>query len=249
MNRREFVFSTGVVGAGFLGTGRTASHLLHAGPATDFAPNLKSEEKTVAFSVPPLPYPFDALEPHIDAKTMEIHHDKHHGAYVTNLNKALEGHADLQSKSLEDLLKNLDSLPDSIRNAVRNNAGGHWNHSLFWTQMKKGGGGEPKGDLAAAIKSTFGSFADFQAKFAAAGVGRFGSGWAWLLVKDGKLVIDSTPNQDTPISLNGKAVLGLDVWEHAYYLKYQNRRPDYIAAWWNVVNWDSAAEQYATAKK
>jgi superoxide dismutase, Fe-Mn family len=249
MNRRKFVLSTGIVGAGFLGTRRTASRLLHAAPATDFAPNLKSEEKTVAFSVPPLPYPFDALEPHIDAKTMEIHHDKHHGAYVTNLNKALEGHADLQSKSLEDLLKNLDSLPDSIRNAVRNNAGGHWNHSLFWTQLKKGGGGEPKGDLAAAINSTFGSFADFQTKFAAAGVGRFGSGWAWLLVKDGKLAIDSTPNQDTPISLNGKAVLGLDVWEHAYYLKYQNRRPDYIAAWWNVVNWDSAAEQYAAAKK
>jgi superoxide dismutase, Fe-Mn family len=249
MNRRKFVLSTGIVGAGFLGTGRTVSRLLHPAPATDFAPNLKSEEKTVAFSVPPLPYPFDALEPHIDAKTMEIHHDKHHGAYVTNLNKALEGHADLQSKSLEDLLKNLDSLPDSIRNAIRNNAGGHWNHSLFWTQLKKGGGGEPKGDLAAAINSTFGSFADFQTKFAAAGVGRFGSGWAWLLVKDGKLAIDSTPNQDTPISLNGKAVLGLDVWEHAYYLKYQNRRPDYIAAWWNVVNWDSAAEQYAAAKK
>jgi Fe-Mn family superoxide dismutase len=249
MNRRNFIVGTGIVGAGLLGAGDAASGLLHAGTATDFEPNLKSEEKPVAFSVPPLPYAFDALEPHIDAKTMEIHHDKHHGAYVANLNKALDGHADLQSKSLEDLLKNLDALPDAIRNPVRNNAGGHWNHSLFWTQLKKGGGGEPSGDLAAAIKSTFGSFADFQTKFAAAGVGRFGSGWAWLLVKDGKLVIDSTPNQDTPISLNGKAVLGLDVWEHAYYLKYQNKRPDYIAAWWNVVNWDSAAEQYAAAKK
>jgi superoxide dismutase, Fe-Mn family len=249
MNRRNFIVGTGIVGAGLLGAGHAAPGLLHAGTATDFAPNLNLEEKTVAFTVPPLPYPFDALEPHIDAKTMEIHHDKHHAAYVNNLNKALEGHADLQSKSLEDLLKNLDSLPDSIRNAVRNNAGGHWNHSLFWTQMKKGGGGEPQGDLAAAIKSAFGSFADFQTKFAAAGVGRFGSGWAWLLVKDGKLAIDSTPNQDTPISLNAKAVLGVDVWEHAYYLKYQNRRPDYIAAWWNVVNWDSAAEQYAAAKK
>jgi Fe-Mn family superoxide dismutase len=223
----------------------------HASPgkASDFAANVISEEKRVAFSVPPLPYPFDALEPHIDAKTMEIHHDKHHGAYFANLNKTLEGHADLQLKSLEDLLKILDALPDSIRAAVRNNAGGHWNHSLFWTQLKKGGGGEPKGDLAAAIRSTFGSFTDFQTKFAAAGVGRFGSGWAWLIVKAGKLAIDSTPNQDTPISLNGKAVLGLDVWEHAYYLKYQNRRPDYIAAWWNVVNWDSAADLYAAAKK
>ncbi len=247
MNRREFMVGTGIVGAGLLGTSNTASGLLHPGTATDFAANLKSEEKPVAFSVPPLPYSFDALEPHIDAKTMEIHHDKHHAAYVTNLNKALDGHADLQSKSLEDLLKGLDALPDGIRNAVRNNAGGHWNHSLFWTQLKKGTA--PAGDLAAAINSAFGSFADFQAKFAAAGVGRFGSGWAWLIVKDGKLAIDSTPNQDTPISLNGKAVLGLDVWEHAYYLKYQNRRPDYIAAWWNVVNWDSAAELYAAAKK
>ena len=249
MNRRYFIVNTGIVGAGLFGASRAASSLLHADPAANFEANLKLEEKSVAFTVPPLPYPFDALEPHIDAKTMEIHHDKHHGAYVTNLNKALEGHADLQSKSLEDLLKNLDAVPDSIRNAVRNNAGGHWNHSLFWTQLSKGGGGEPKGDLAAGIKSTFASFADFQTKFAAAAVGRFGSGWAWLLVKDGKLAIDSTPNQDTPISLHAKAILGLDVWEHSYYLKYQNRRPDYIAAWWNVVNWDSAAEQHAAAKK
>ena len=212
----------------------------------------------MAFTVPPLPYPFDALEPHIDAKTMEIHHDKHHGAYVNNLNKALEGHADLQSKSLDDLLKGLDKIPENIRAAVRNNAGGHWNHSLFWTQLMKGGGGEPKGELADAIKSAFGSFAEFQTKFTAAATGRFGSGWAWLMVKDGKLVIDSTPNQDTPISVtkevlpalpSGKAVLGLDVWEHAYYLKYQNRRPDYIAAWWNVVNWESAAEQFKAAKQ
>jgi superoxide dismutase, Fe-Mn family len=209
----------------------------------------KMEEKPVAFTVPPLPYPADALEPYIDARTMEIHHDKHHGAYVTNLNKALEGHADLQAKSVDDLLKHLDSIPEKIRTAVRNNAGGHWNHTLFWTQLKKGGGGEPKGDLAAAIKSAFGSFAGFQEKFTAAALGRFGSGWAWLMVNDGQLTIDSTPNQDTPISLNGKAVLGLDVWEHAYYLKYQNVRGDYIKAWWNVVNWDSAAEHYAKAKK
>jgi Fe-Mn family superoxide dismutase len=248
MNRRKFIVGTGIVGAGLLGASNAAPGLLHADTATEFAPNLNLEEKPLAFTVPPLSYPFDALEPHIDAKTMEIHHDKHHGAYVTNLNKALEGHADLQSKSLEDLLKGLDSLPDSIRNAVRNNAGGHWNHSLFWTQLKKGGGGEPKGDLAAAIKQTFGAFADFQAKFAAAGTGRFGSGWAWLLVKDGKLAIDSTPNQDTPISLNAKAVLGLDVWEHAYYLKYQNRRPEYVEAWWNVVNWEEIEKAFGSAK-
>ena len=249
MDRRRFLLGSGIFGAGLLGVANARAGLSQLNPATDFETNLKMEEKSVAFSVPPLPYSFDALEPHIDAKTMEIHHDKHHSAYVTNLNKALEGHADLQSKSLEDLLKNLDSLPDAIRNAVRNNAGGHWNHSLFWTQMKKGGGGEPKGELGDAIKSAFGSFKDFQDKFSAAGVGRFGSGWAWLLVKDGKLAIDSTPNQDTPISLKAKAVLGIDVWEHAYYLKYQNKRPDYIAAWWNVVNWDSAAEHYANAKK
>jgi superoxide dismutase, Fe-Mn family len=249
LNRRGFIFNAGIAGAGLLGAANRGAGLLHANPAADSEANLNLEEKSVAFTVPPLPYPFDALEPHIDAKTMEIHHDKHHAAYVTNLNKALEGHPELQSKSLEDLLSGLDSIPENIRNAVRNNAGGHWNHSLFWTQMKKGGGGEPKGALADAIKSSFGSFAEFQAKFAAAGVGRFGSGWAWLLVKDGKLAIDSTPNQDTPISLKAKAVLGLDVWEHAYYLKYQNRRPDYITAWWNVVNWDSAAEHYAAAKK
>jgi len=180
---------------------------------------------------------------------MEIHHDKHHGAYVTNLNKALEGHADLQAKSVDDLLKGLDAIPENIRMAVRNNAGGHWNHTLFWTLMKKGGGGEPKGDLAGAINSAFGSFAEFQNKFAAAGLGRFGSGWAWLIVRDGRLAIDSTPNQDTPYMLGGKAVLGLDVWEHAYYLKYQNVRGDYIKAWWNVLDWDKAASLYAAAKK
>jgi len=198
--------------------------------------------------LPPLPYAFDALEPYIDAKTMEIHHDKHHNAYVTNLNKALETHPNLQNKSLEELLSGLDSLPEAIRAAVRNNGGGHWNHSFFWPILKVNGGVAPSGELAAAINSAFGSFADFKTKFAAAGAGRFGSGWAWLLVKGGKLVIDSTPNQDTPISLGGKAVLGLDVWEHAYYLKYQNRRPDYIEAWWNVVNWDAAAKNYAAAK-
>ena len=201
------------------------------------------------FSVPPLAYPFDALEPYIDAKTMEIHHDKHHGAYVTNLNKALEGNAGLQSKSIDDLMRGLDSVPEAIRAAVRNNGGGHWNHSMFWTILRKGGGGEPKGDLGAAINSAFGSFADFKSKFSAAGMGRFGSGWAWLSFKDGRLAIDSTPNQDNPLMSGGKPVMGLDVWEHAYYLKYQNRRADYIEAWWNLVNWDAVAGNYAAAKK
>src|SRR5580658_843763 len=206
------------------------------------------KESHVPFELPPLPYSFDALEPYIDAKTMEIHHDKHHGAYVTNLNKALEGQSALQSLSIDALLAKLDTVPENIRGAVRNNGGGHWNHSMFWKIMKKGGGGEPSGALADAIKSAFGSFADFKTKFAAAGVGRFGSGWAWVVVKDGKLAIESTPNQDNPLMSGGKAVMGLDVWEHAYYLKYQNRRPDYIEAWWNVVNWEEIAGNYAAAK-
>ncbi len=249
MNRRKFLFNTGIVGAGLLGTRNSAPGLLRAGSAAKSDSNHRLAETPAAFTVPPLPYAFDALEPYIDAKTMEIHHDKHHGAYVTNLNKALDSQAALQGKSLEDLLRGLDAVPENIRNAVRNNGGGHWNHSMFWTIMKKGGGGEPKGDLAAAINSAFGSFADFKTKFAAAGTGRFGSGWAWLLIKDGKLAIDSSPNQDNPIMSGGKPVMGLDVWEHAYYLKYQNRRPEYIEAWWNVVNWDAVAENFASAKK
>ena len=200
----------------------------------------------MAFELPPLPYAKDALEPHIDAQTMEIHHDKHHNAYVTNLNKALEGHPELQSKSLEDLLKSLDSLPEAIRAAVRNNGGGHSNHTFFWQIMGPNAGGAPTGDLANAINAAFGSFDNFKTQFAAAGVGRFGSGWAWLLVNpDGSVSITSTPNQDTPISEGKTPILGLDVWEHAYYLKYQNRRPDYIAAWWNVVNWAEVAKRYA----
>ena len=187
MNRRNFLRNTSIVGAGLLGAGNSAAGLLRAGTVIHSDSNLTLEDKPVAFTVPPLPYSFDALEPYIDAKTMEIHHDKHHGAYVTNANKALEGHADLQAKSIDDLLKGLDSVPEGIRNAVRNNAGGHWNHSFFWTLMKKGGGGEPKGDLSAAISSAFGSFAGFQEKFAAAGMGRFGSGWAWLLVRECQL--------------------------------------------------------------
>jgi Fe-Mn family superoxide dismutase len=180
--------------------------------------------------------------------TMEIHHGKHHNAYVTNLNKALEGQEALANLPLEQLLAQLDRVPENIRTAVRNNGGGHLNHSMFWKIMKKGGGGEPKGPLADAIKSAFGSFADFKTKFSQAGVTRFGSGWAWLLLKDGKLAVESTPNQDHPIMSGGKAVMGLDVWEHAYYLKYQNRRPDYIEAWWSVVNWDEIEKNYAAAK-
>lgn len=249
MDRRKLLVAGSIAGAALLGAGKLGASLLAADGPENFKENFTPEDSSMPFTVPPLPYSFDALEPYIDAKTMEIHHDKHHGAYVTNLNKALEGQLDLQSKSIDDLLKNLDAVPESIRNAVRNNGGGHWNHSLFWTLMKKGGGGEPKGDLAAAIASTFGSFSAFQEKFAAAGIARFGSGWAWLIVKDGKLAIDSTPNQDTPYFLGGKVVLGLDVWEHAYYLKYQNVRPEYIKQWWNVVNWDKAAELYGAAKK
>jgi superoxide dismutase, Fe-Mn family len=206
------------------------------------------KEGPVAHVLPPLPYAFDALEPYIDKMTMEIHHDKHHNAYVTNLNKALEGQADLLALSIDQLLAQLDRVPKNIRTAVRNNGGGHWNHSMFWKIMKKGGGGEPKGPLAEAIRSTFGSFADFKTKFNQAGATRFGSGWAWLLVKDGKLVVDSTPNQDNPIMSGTKPVMGLDVWEHAYYLKYQNRRPDYMEAWWNVVNWEEIEKNYAAAK-
>src|SRR5215470_16490503 len=183
MDRRKFLVNGGIAGVGLLGAGNIAPGLLEAGTRSDLDSHLNLEDKPVAFTVPPLPYPNDALEPYIDARTMEIHHDKHHGAYVTNLNKALEGHSDLQAKSIDDILKNLDSVPENIRAAVRNNGGGHWNHSLFWQLMKKGGGGEPKGDLLAGINTTFGSFAGFQEKFAAAGLGRFGSGWAWLIVK------------------------------------------------------------------
>ncbi len=208
-----------------------------------------TKEGPVAHALPPLPYASDSLEPYIDKMTMEIHHGKHHNAYVTNLNKALEGNAALQAKTLDDLLRGLDQVPENIRTAVRNNGGGHWNHSMFWKIMKKGGGGEPKGELASAIQSAFGSFADFKTKFGQAATTRFGSGWAWLSFQGGKLAIESTPNQDNPLMAGGKAVMGLDVWEHAYYLKYQNRRPDYIEAWWNVVNWDAVAENFAAAKK
>lgn len=213
----------------------------------------------MAFTLPALPYGFDALEPVIDTATMQIHHGKHHQAYITNLNNALAGKDDLAAKSADDLIKNLAAVPDDIRPAVRNNAGGHVNHSLFWTLLApKGQGGEPTGALADAIKSAFGSLADLKPKFQEAGAKRFGSGWAWLVVKDGKLVIGSTANQDNPTmgdgvlatsgGISGKPILGVDVWEHAYYLKYQNRRPDYLTAIWDVINWKRVGELFAAAK-
>jgi Fe-Mn family superoxide dismutase len=200
----------------------------------------------MAYELPKLPYAYDALEPHIDARTMEIHYTKHHQAYVDNVNKAIKGKADLEKKSVEDLISDLKSVPEDIRTVVRNNGGGHANHSFFWKIMGPNAGGEPKGKLADDIKSTFGSFDDFKEKFADAGVKRFGSGWAWLIKnKNGKLEIISTPNQDSPLMDGNTPILGVDVWEHAYYLKYQNRRPDYLKAWWNVVNWDAVAKNYS----
>jgi Fe-Mn family superoxide dismutase len=199
----------------------------------------------MAFTLPPLPYDFAALEPHIDAKTMEIHHGKHHQTYVNNLNAAIEKAPELASKSLDDLMRSVNNVPEAVRTAVRNNGGGHWNHSMFWQIMAPKAGGEPGGNLGAAIKSAFGDFAKFREQFSAAGVGRFGSGWAWLINNGGKLSITSTPNQDNPLMEGQKAVMGLDVWEHAYYLKYQNRRPDYITAWWNVVNWKEVEKRFS----
>jgi Fe-Mn family superoxide dismutase len=208
----------------------------------------------MAYELPALPYPKNALEPHFDAQTMEIHHDKHHAAYVTNVNKAIAGKADLESKSVEDLIRNLDAVPADIKGAVRNNGGGHANHSMFWKLLAANAGGDPSGKLADDIKSSFGSFETFKEKFEAAGIGRFGSGWAWLVVNGGKLEIVSTANQDNPImgkaisGAEGKPILGCDVWEHAYYLKYQNRRADYLKAFWNVVNWAEVAKCYEAAK-
>ena len=200
----------------------------------------------MAFELPKLPYAYDALEQHIDKETMEIHHTKHHNTYVTKLNDAVKG-TDLESKSIEDIIKNLNSVPDDIRTAVQNNGGGHYNHSLFW-EMLTPNASEPSGEVVDAISSTFGSLDKFKEEFAAAAAGRFGSGWAWLVVDNGELSIVSTPNQDNPLSEGKIPVLGLDVWEHAYYLKYQNKRPDYISAFWNVVNWDKVNELYQAAK-
>ena len=198
----------------------------------------------MAHVLPPLPYAPEALEPHIDAQTMQIHHGKHHQAYVTNLNAAIEKAPELASWSLDDLNRRINEVPDAVRTAVRNNGGGHWNHSLFWSLMAPNAGGEPTGELGEAISSTFGSFTGFKEQLQAAGVGRFGSGWAWLVNAGGVLSIMSTPNQDNPLMDGKKAILGVDVWEHAYYLKYQNRRADYLAAWWNVVNWGEVTKLY-----
>jgi Fe-Mn family superoxide dismutase len=202
----------------------------------------------MAYELPQLPYAYDALEPHIDKETMNIHHTKHHNTYITNVNAALEGHDDLLSKSVEELVSNLDAVPESARTAVRNNGGGHANHSLFWTILSPNGGGVPSGELADKISSKFGSFETFKEEFAKAGATRFGSGWAWLVVNNGELEVTSTPNQDSPLMEGKTPILGLDVWEHAYYLNYQNRRPDYIGAFWNVVNWEEVNRRYEEAK-
>ncbi|WP_045517644.1 superoxide dismutase [Neobacillus niacini] len=202
----------------------------------------------MAFELPQLPYAYDALEPHIDKETMNIHHTKHHNTYVTNLNNALQGNEELLSKSVEEVIANLDAVPEAARTAVRNNGGGHANHSLFWQILAPNGGGAPTGELADAISSKFGSFDSFKEEFAKAATTRFGSGWAWLAVSNGELEVSSTPNQDSPLMEGKTPILGLDVWEHAYYLNYQNRRPDYISSFWNVVNWDEVSKRYNAAK-
>ncbi|MBG9444844.1 MULTISPECIES: superoxide dismutase [Bacillaceae] len=202
----------------------------------------------MAFELPQLPYAYDALEPNIDKETMNIHHTKHHNTYVTNLNNALEGNEELLSKTVEEVVSNLDAVPEAARTAVRNNGGGHANHSLFWQIISPNGGGEPTGELADAISSKFGSYDSFKEEFAKAATTRFGSGWAWLVVNNGELEVTSTPNQDSPLMEGKTPILGLDVWEHAYYLKYQNRRPEYINSFWNVVNWDEVTKRYSAAK-
>lgn len=240
--RRNFM--RGLAGAALSATvvAGPMSKLLGADPVKAAPP----APPTGPFKLPPLPYAYDALEPSIDKLTMQIHHDKHHQSYINNLNIAVKGHADLSAMSVDELLKNLDKVPENIRTAVRNNGGGHANHTMFWEIMGPGAGGEPKGKLLAAIDASFGSFDKFKAEFTKAASTRFGSGWAWLNAdKNGKLSIESLPNQDSPLLTGKTPILGLDVWEHAYYLKYQNKRPDYIAAWWNVVNWDAVAKKYA----
>jgi len=206
----------------------------------------KEDSETMAYELPPLPYDYNALEPYIDEETMHLHHDKHHQAYVNNLNAALQGQSQFENMGIDQLIRSLNSVPENIRTTVRNNGGGHINHSMFWQIMKPNGGGEPTGDLASAISSTFGSFDQFKAAFNDAGAKRFGSGWAWLVIgTDGKLAVTSTANQDSPLIDGLYPVMGNDVWEHAYYLKYQNRRPEYLAAWWNVVNWDEIGKRFA----
>ena len=242
INRRHFLFLLGAsVGAFALDTHASAEKA----PISQSTPT----GNTAVYSVPPLPYAYDALEPHIDQATMQFHHDKHHAAYVKNLNAALDKHPELKSKPVEEMLRNLNSVPTDIRQIVRNNGGGHVNHSMFWQIMKPQGGGEPTGAIAKAINQSFGSFAAFKKQFNEAGVSRFGSGWVWLVRNNGKLEITTTPNQDTPLSEGKYPIMGNDVWEHAYYLKYQNRRPEYLDAWWNVLNWDEINKRFATASK
>ena len=239
MQRRKFIYALGAIPAVSV-LGKVENHL------NNINNHIRSTNTMAKFELPALPYAYDALEPYIDKMTMEIHHTKHHNAYVTNLNKAIEG-TENEGKTLEQMFASISKLPA----AVRNNGGGHYNHSMFWTLMKQNGGGKPSGKIADAINSAFGSFEEFKAKFNTAAATRFGSGWAWLVVQDGKLVVSSTPNQDNPLmdvaEVKGTPVLGLDVWEHAYYLKYQNKRPDYIENWWNVVNWDKVNELFSKA--
>jgi Fe-Mn family superoxide dismutase len=241
MKRRKFLYALGALPA-------AAGLSSLSNSMNIFNNNERSNKIMSKFELPSLPYSYDALEPYIDKMTMEIHHSKHHNAYVTNLNKAVDG-TSLEGKTLEELFKDISKHPV----AVRNNGGGHYNHSLFWTLMKKNGEGTPSGELAAAINSTFDSFENFKKKFSDAAAGRFGSGWAWLVVQNGNLLVTSTPNQDNPLmdvaEVKGIPILGLDVWEHAYYLKYQNRRPEYIENWWNVVNWDEVAARFSAVKK
>jgi Fe-Mn family superoxide dismutase len=239
MTRRQALKTTALASVAYAAAPplRMADAQPAQGPAATSAPG-------GPFTLPPLPYAFDALEPHIDARTMQIHHDKHHAAYVANLNKAVADFPDLGKKPVEDLLKDLNAVPEKVRTAVRNQGGGHCNHSMFWQMMKKNGGGKPSGELSKAIDKKFGSFDAFKSQFAKAAAGQFGSGWAWLVSEGGDLKIESTPNQDSPISEGKQPLLGLDVWEHAYYLKYQNRRPDYIAAWFNVINWDDVSRRF-----
>ena len=239
MQRRKFIYALGAIPAVSV-LGKVENHL------NNINNHIRSTNTMAKFELPALPYAYDALEPYIDKMTMEIHHTKHHNAYVTNLNKAIEG-TENEGKTLEQMFTSISKLPA----AVRNNGGGHYNHSMFWTLMKQNGGGNPSGKIADAINSAFGSFDEFKVKFSTAAATRFGSGWAWLVVLDGKLVVSSTPNQDNPLmdvaEVKGTPVLGLDVWEHAYYLKYQNKRPDYIENWWNVVNWDKVNELFSKA--
>ena len=241
MTRRQAIRTTALASAACTAAGILRPTSPQAAPATAPPP-------AGPFTLPPLPYAFDALEPYIDALTMQIHHDKHHGAYVTNLNKAVADFPEVASKPVEALLKDLDAVPEKIRMAVRNQGGGHYNHTLFWQMMKQAGSGEPSGELLKALEKSFGSFAGFKEQLTKGAVGRFGSGWAWLVLDAKKqLGIESTANQDSPVSQHKQPLLGIDVWEHAYYLKYQNRRPDYVAAFFNVINWERVAERYEKA--